>query len=47
MDSRVWWLPPTEEGYSVEQTVDGGYIIAGYHQPFGGTSNIYVIKNIF
>ena len=35
----------SDEGFSVEQTDDGGYIIAGYHtSSWGASKNIYVIK---
>jgi hypothetical protein len=37
--------PESEDGYSLIQTSDGGYVIAGYTESFGaGETDVYVVK---
>ena len=47
--NMIWWRAyggsDEDEGYSVQQTFDGGYIVAGYTTSFGaGESDVYLIK---
>jgi hypothetical protein len=42
--TRAYGGADDEVGYSVEQTTDGGFIVAGYTGSFGTQSNMYVVK---
>jgi hypothetical protein len=43
--TRVYGGPGYEEGYSVQQTSDGGYIVVGLTTSFGaGNNDIYLLK---
>jgi len=33
-----------QEAYDVKQTLDGGYILTGYTEPYGGYSDVWLIK---
>ncbi|HYV92807.1 MAG TPA: T9SS type A sorting domain-containing protein [Chitinophagales bacterium] len=43
--SRAFGGPGDDKGYSVLQTIDSGYIVAGYTNSFGyGLSDVYLVK---
>ncbi len=42
--TRYYGGASSEEGYSVQQTQDGGYIVAGYTGSFGNGNQVYLIK---
>jgi hypothetical protein len=42
--TRTYGGPPDDWGWSVQQTTDGGYIVAGYTYSFGNYYQAYLIK---
>jgi len=42
--SQIFGGSDDDIGRSVQQTSDGGYIIAGYTGPYAGTNDVYLIK---
>lgn len=42
---KVYWGSNSDIAYSIQQTTDGGYIVAGYTSSFGAEGeDIYIIK---
>ena len=42
--TREYGTNANEPAYCIKQTIDGGYILAGYSQPLGYSSDFYLIK---
>jgi len=42
--TRTFWTPDQDNGYFVQQTSDGGYIITGQTRPFNTYSNVLLIR---